>query len=220
MTTPPDQPPDPDRGLTPRNLRTAAIAGGVSLVAGMFTLVMCSGGGDGDKEPAAAPRATVTVTASARPGPASAAPVPGPSASSSSPAPSKAPPPRVVWRGTLRVNGPHALEDLDQTPPRVSESSGAADIRGDWLQTMLKAMSDARIAVLPPGGRSGASQCRDAALASGEAVTDRLRTGDVVCVVTAPGRVVRLVTQYATQTSRAPELAFAVTMWDVPGTPQ
>lgn len=218
MATPPVPPPGPDRGLNAKNLRTAAIAGGVSLVAGLFTLVMCSGGDDGGESPTAArTTVTATVSASAPPGPATAPPGPSASSSSASSSPSAPPSPRVRWRGTLRVNGPHAQEDLDQTPPRVSERSGEADIRGDWLKTQLKAMSDARIAVLPPGGRPGATQCRDAALASGESITDSLREGDVVCVVTSPGRVVRLVTQHATQTSTAPELTFSVTVWDVPG---
>lgn len=88
-------------------------------------------------------------------------------------------------------------------------------MRGDWLRTQLKAMSGAHLALMQSRARPGALACREAALAAGERVTAPLDEGDVVCVVTRPGRVARLITQHATQTSTAPQLRFAVTVWDV-----
>ncbi len=213
----PPRPPSSGPGLTARNLRTAAIALGVSLAAGGVTLVMCSGGDEKPERPAAAlpPPAATEQPAPTPSTVTSSAPAPGPAASSALTSPTALPSPRVRWRGTMRVDGPRAEEDLDQAPPRVSERSGEADIRGDWLKTQLKAMSDARVAVLPPEGRPGAAQCRDAALASGTAVTQPLREGDVVCVATKPGRVVRLITMHAAQTSGPPTLTFSVVVWDV-----
>ena len=228
MTTPgptpgPTEPHDAEDGL--RRVWVAGAVGAVVLIVVLFVafaVVGGSGGDSGDGDGSADPHAASASSSSRSP---AAAAVPSPTVSAPSPTPSLPPSPRpsegsaprVVWRGTLRVDGPRARRDLDRVPPRLSERDGEPDVRGDWLKTLLEAESGAQVAVVEPGTRPGAVECRDAAAAEGSDETEPLAEGDVVCVLTAAGRVARLVTTHAAQTSTAPTLTFAAVLWDVPG---
>jgi hypothetical protein len=218
----PDLDPDLDpvgSGLSSRQVRLAAGIGGVVLfVVVVIALATVSHGGD--KPKAVQPEPPPAPAPSSNSAPA-AVPPPSPSASPSSaaPAPSASTPPAAPvqrWKGTLTVNGPYVRRDLDATPPRTSTHSGEPDVRGDWLRPMLKGESDAQLAVLSPGSHPDAKACRDAASSTGESDTDPLQEGDVVCVVTASGRVARLITEHSTQTTSSPELTFSVVVWDMP----
>lgn len=210
--TPPEQDEGAGDGLTMRHVWVASAVGAVVLVLVLAVAIAVISGGDGgpDKRAAAAPPASTTkVTPPTSPASPSA------SATSSTARASSAPPtaPVVRWRGTLTVNGPDAQRDLDVVPPRTSDSDG--DVRGDWLRTMLKGMSDAQLAVVR--GRPGARECRDAAAAAGSDETDPLDEGDVVCVLTSGGHVARLTATHTTQTSTSPELTFKAVVWTLPG---
>ena len=107
---------------------------------------------------------------------------------------------------------PYGRQSIDE-----SDVEAVAEVlRGDWLTTVLEGEGDTQLAVLPGGARPGARACRDAALAEGASETEPLHEGDVVCLVTGTGRVARLVTVHAAQTSTRPTLTFSVVMWDVP----
>ncbi|MGI5208973.1 hypothetical protein ACQEU6_46345 [Spirillospora sp. CA-108201] len=197
-----------------RHVWIAGAVGAVLLVAVLavaFAVTSGDGGGP-DKRAAAAPPAERTT-----------APPPAPSASPapSAPAASSALPaaPVVRWRGTLTLDGPSAERDLDVTPPRLSERSGVPDIRGDWLKPMVEAESDAHVVLMRPGSEPGAARCRDAAATEG---TDEVEVdeGDVVCVLTAAGRVARLTIVEAHMTSTAPIVRARVVIWEMPGARQ
>ncbi|WP_242911524.1 hypothetical protein [Actinomadura terrae] len=209
-------------GLPRRQVGIAAAAVGAVLVLVLVVVAVTrSGGGDGGSGGPEVAAVTQTVTASppvaSAPGvaPSSSAPSPGPSPGVTG-SPSATTPVRR-WAGVLTVEGPSSRRDLDAVPPSTSTHAGTPDIRGDWLRTILKGESDARLAVLEPGARPDARACQDAAAATGTTdQTDPLDEGDVVCVITAGGhRVARLVTVLATQTSTTPKLSFDAVLWDV-----
>ncbi|WP_143226969.1 hypothetical protein [Actinomadura mexicana] len=143
--------------------------------------------------------------------------VPRPSATAAGSAPPAAP--VVRWRGTLTLNGPRARRDLDATPPRLSERDGEPDIRGDWLKPLVEAESDAQVVLMRPGSEPAAARCRDAAATEGADEVE-VDEGDVVCVLTAAGRVARLAIVEAHMTSRAPIVRARVVIWDMPGPAQ
>jgi hypothetical protein len=208
--TPPEEDEGAGDGLTMRHVWVASAVGAVVLVLVLAAAIAVISGGDGepDKRAAAAPPSTTEVTPPTSPSASHSA------TSSTAPA-SSAPPagPVVQWRGTLTVNGPSAQRDLDAVPPRTSDSGG--DVRGDWLRTMLKGMSDAQLAVVQ--GRPGATECRDAATTAGDSETEPLDEGDAVCVLTSGGHVARLIATHTTQTSTSPELTFTAVVWTLPG---
>lgn len=118
------------------------------------------------------------------------------------------------WHGTVTVSGPDSHKDLDNIPPRTSARDG--DLNGDWLETTITADSPTvQIAVLPGGGTlPGYGKCRDIAYANGSDHTEQLKAGDVLCVITSDGRIARLKTVRAEQTSTDPVVRFNVTVWD------
>ena len=122
----------------------------------------------------------------------------------------------VRWKGTITVHGIDAHKDLDAIPPRSDPLK--SDLNGDWLETTLSAdSSSAQIAVLPSGGQTpGYTKCRDSAYASGSDYTEELSAGDVLCVITSQGRIARLITVRATQTSLEPIVTFKAVIWDPP----
>ncbi|XVQ16353.1 hypothetical protein ACQP1W_52410 (plasmid) [Spirillospora sp. CA-255316] len=200
---------DTEAGLSRGWLITAVIAVGILVVLVVVAVVSSGGDGSGEKPAAVAPSTSAPAAPSSSPSSSATPASPSASASASPAAPVER------WRGQLTLEGPRARRDLDVVPPRTSETG--ADIRGDWLKTVLEGEGEIQMAVLPSGERPGARACRDAALAEGVQETRPLREGDVVCAVTEAGRVARLVTVHAAQTTSRPTLTFAVVLWDVPG---
>ena len=218
MTTP-EPPQEADDGL--RHVRIAGAVGAVVLVVVLAVAVAVVRGGSGDDQsagtpaPSASSAARPPAAAAASPtAPSSAAPPAAPTPSASSPsAPSG---PVVRWRGTVTVNGPSARRDFDAVPPRTSTRDGEPDVWADVLRPLLKAEDGVTLAVMEPGARPDAVRCRDEAAAAGSDRTEQLAEGDVVCLLTSQGRVARLITEDARQTSTSPRLTFAVVVWDMP----
>lgn len=210
----PEPPHGPDGG--DRTVRIAAISGGVVLAvaAGLAVVVATSSGGSDDE--ASAPP---SPTAASSPAASAAAP---PTTTPVTPTPTTAAPsatasgPVQRWSGTLTLEGPRALRDLDTVPPSATTRDDLYDVRGDWLKPIIQTGSGAQVAVLDPGTRSDARACQEAASASGGAQTETLHAGDVVCVATAQGRVAKLVIRTATQTSTRPRVVATTTIWEVP----
>lgn len=134
------------------------------------------------------------------------------------PTPTNAPPtpirPHLRWKGTVMVSGPDTHRDLDSIPPRTSPDD--SDLNGSWLETYIRSDSPkVQISVLH-GGNPTYSQCRNAALADGSEQTPELDSGDVLCVYTSQGRIARLTTVFAEQTSGDPIVKFHAVIWDPP----
>ncbi|SNR42624.1 hypothetical protein SAMN06265355_102806 [Actinomadura mexicana] len=208
--------PDHDRstgtGLTMQHVGIAGAVGAVLLgmvVAVVIAVTPENGGGPG-KRAAAAPPTTSTKAAPSAPA-GSAAPKPSAKATISAPV--------VRWRGTLLLKGATTRRDLDAVPPRLSERNGEPDIRGDWLQPLVKAQSDAQVVLMRPRSEPSAVRCRDALATEGsdEVAVDE---EDVVCVSTAAGRVARLTILKARITINSPIVRARVVIWDMPATGQ
>lgn len=198
---------DPAEESPPQTRRAlgAALIGGTVLAIGA---ALALGSANGHKpEPApTAPTLPSSPTSTAQHSPTLA------------PAPTNAPPtpvrPHVRWKGIVMVSGPDTHRDLDSIPPRTSSED--SDLNGRWLETDVRADSSrVQIAVLH-GGTPGYSQCRNAAFADGSEETPDLNTGDVLCVYTSQGRIARLTTLYAEQTSGDPIVKFRAVIWDPP----
>lgn len=208
MTTPTEEPPQPeateDDGYPNRRVLIAAVIGGIMLTIGM---ALAFTGGDSKRTPTPAVSLTPSISNTR------IIPVPVAPPTTVPATPVK---PVVRWNGTVTLNGPDSDKDLDSIPPRTHV--GGADITGHWLETTLTAESaNTQIAILPPSAPApGFAQCRTAALATGTRQTQEIETGDVLCVLTSEGRIARLKTIKATQTSLDPVLTFRVTVWDPP----
>ncbi|MCO6011726.1 hypothetical protein NE236_42950 [Actinoallomurus purpureus] len=207
-------PPERNGTISTRQLRIAALAGGAVLIVGLAIAVGTAGGGK--PAPSPSPSPSRTSGAAAVPPATNPPQVPPPAASTPPPTGGASPTPTtpvVRWHGPVTVSGPDADRDLDSVPPRTYPQD--ADLTGHWLETTIKAVgSGVQIAVTT--GTPGYRQCRDTAAANGADHTERLGAGDVLCVITSQGRIARLITKDATQTSSDPIIKFDVTVWDPP----
>ncbi|MGH3378802.1 MAG: hypothetical protein ACRDP6_29150 [Actinoallomurus sp.] len=192
-------------GLSNRHVRIAGIAGGAVLIVGLAVAVGTAGG----SRPAAHQTKTPAPPTSAPP--LAVASTPPPLASSAPSTPAR---PVVRWHGTVTVSGPDAHKDLDSNPPQTFPQD--ADLNGDWLTTALKADSDGVQFALSSTPSPGFPACREAVATNGVDHLEQVRNGDVLCLLTSQGRVARLRTLEATQTSGSPVLKFDVTVWDPP----
>lgn len=206
--------PDHDRstgtGLTMQHVGIAGAVGAVLLglvVAVAIAVTPDDDGGGPDKRGAAAPPRSTTAAPSSPAG--SAAPKPSPTITA----------PVVRWRGMVLLKGARTERDLDTIPPRLSERAREADIRGDWLQPLVKAEWDAQVMLMRPRSEPSALRCRDALATEGSdgvAVDE----GDVVCLSTTAGRVARLTIVEARITLSSPIVRARVVIWDMPATGQ
>ncbi|WP_433466098.1 hypothetical protein [Spirillospora sp. CA-128828] len=196
----------PQDGVPGEYVLIAGVVGVVALVGLVAVAIMLVSGGDGGSGRGAA------AGSPTKPGGASPA-----ASGSASRSPSATAGPVVRWRGALTLDGPRSRRDLDTVPPRLTDRDEEPDIRGDWLKPLVEAENDTQVVRVK--GRPGAVQCRDAAATEG---TDEVEVneGDVVCVLTAAGRVARLSILEAHMTSADPLVRARVVIWDMPGAGQ
>lgn len=207
MTNPEDDPDADYSDMRGGNKQSAfaAIIAIIVLIAGITLFLHSSGKGHHAHSPSPTPVRTETTPQLVVPIPRTTTP-----ATTPKPAPST---PRIRWQGTVTISGPDSDKDLDAVPPR--KDPRGADLNSAYLELEIHTENGTQIASY--GGsarRPGYTDCVNSAYADGAERVEDVERGDVFCLITGSGHIVRLITRRATLTTYDPIITFTATIWE------